>query len=59
MLLIGGCHSAKKDKYPEKNFAQYNYRYEKLKYLLVPERFFSHFPEKFHAPFFSQIILSH
>lgn len=57
VLLTGGCNSAKKDKYPEKNFAQYNYRYEKLKYLLVPKSFFSHFPEKFHTPFFSQIIL--
>lgn len=52
VLLTGGCNSAKKDKYPEKNFAQYNYRYEKLKYLLVPKSFFLIFQKSFILHFF-------
>lgn len=57
ILSFGGCTSSKKGKYTEKDISQYNYRYEKYKDLLVPEHFFSHFPEKMYAPFFSQIIV--
>ena len=57
IFFLGGCSSTKKNKNPEESSSLYNYRYEKYKDLLVPKRFFSHFPDRMYAPFFSQIVV--